>query len=387
MALAFAVVMLTDSTTLLSMALAARVVGLTISLLAGGVMADRFDRRRILICSDLVRFAAQGALALLLLGDSTGVPAIVGLQLVHGLASGFFLPTYGGFVARLVSADQLQQTNAAITTVAGIASVVGPALAGSLTAAVGPAWALGLDALTFLGSAAIIASCGHFLPRADSLAVMDRPARSALQDMYSGWREVLRRRWLSAGISYFVISQLCITGPLYVLGPLMADQHLGGASIWGLLLTAFAIGGVLGGMLAARYEPRRPMVAMLICAVFICPLLIAFSVRSHVVVLIAVEILAGAAIMFTDILWQSTMQTHVPDAVLSRVLSWDLLGYTVSRPLSIGLVGPAAQAVGAGATFMGAAVALGVVAALTMSLREVRTLGRRATDQPLESSV
>ncbi|BEL07223.1 MFS transporter [Actinoplanes sichuanensis] len=380
-ALAFAVVMLTDSTTLLSAALAARVVGLTVSLLFGGVMADRFDRGSILIWSDLIRFVAQAVLAAGLLSGHVGVPVIIGLQLVHGLASGCFLPTYGGFIARLVATEQLQRTNAAITTAAGIANVAGPALAGALTATVGPAWALGIDALTFLGSAMLIASCQSRMPRFER-AGEKRSGESVLHELRSGGREVLSRPWLTAGVGYFVVSQLCITGPLFVLGPVLAEQHLGGAAAWGILLTGFAGGGVLGSLVAARFEPRRPMLTMLCCAVLIAPLLLAFSLRSPFAVLVTAEVIAGAATMFTDILWQSTMQAHVPDAVLSRVLSWDLLGYTLSRPVSMGLVGFVAQTAGMVATFAAAALALITTAAITASLRPSRMLGR----QPLPSA-
>ncbi|MFJ4097488.1 MFS transporter [Kitasatospora sp. NPDC089913] len=370
-AIAFAVLDMTDSASALSTVLAARVAGLAGSLLCGGVLADRTDRGRLLIGSDLVRFAAQALLAAALLAGPTGLGLIAVLQLVHGLASGCFLPTYGGFVPQLVKADALQRTNAAITAVSGTANLAGPALAGALTAAWGPAWALALDSATFLGSAALISRCRRTAAPSTPAAAS---SPSLLRELRTGAREVAARSWLAAGICYFVVNQLCLTGPVFVLGPIAAAAGLGGATGWGALLTAFAVGGVLGSLLAGRVVPARPMAAILVCSVPIAVLPAALGLGAQLPALIAAEVLAGAAVMFTDIVWQSTIQRHVPAATLSRVLSWDLFGYTVSRPVSMSLVGLAAQLTGTRTLFLTTAAALVGAAALTGTVRAVRRL-------------
>ncbi|RGD57499.1 MFS transporter [Kitasatospora xanthocidica] len=380
-AIAFAVLDLTDSAGALSTVLAARVAGLAASLLFGGVLADRMDRGRLLVRSDLVRFAAQGLLAVGLFAGPIGLGPIAVLQLVHGLASGCFLPTYGGFVPQLVPADRLQRTNAAITAVTGTANLAGPALAGALTAAWGPAWALALDSVTFLGSAALISRCRRAAaPSAPAAA----SGPSVLHELRTGAREVATRSWLAAGICYFVVNQLCLAGPVYVLGPIAAATGLGGATGWGVLLTAFAVGGVLGSLAAGRFTPTRPMAAVLVCSVPIAVLPAALGLGAELPALVAAEVLAGAAVMFTDIVWQSTIQRHVPGATLSRALSWDLFGYTVSRPVSMALVGLAAQLAGARTVFLSSAVALVGAAALTGTVRGVRHLPDRPREQIAE---
>ncbi|BAJ29148.1 MULTISPECIES: MFS transporter [Kitasatospora] len=380
-AMAFAVFSLTGSAGALSAVLTARVLGLTVSLLFGGVLADRADRLRILVGSDLVRFVSQGLTAAALFGGHAGVAGLAALQLVHGLASGCFLPTYGGFVPQLVPPAALQQANASISAVSGVANVAGPALAGVLTATLGPAWALGLDSLTFLAGALLLVAGGRGTRSAAADAGGERA--SVLADLRAGAAEVRARPWLTAGIGYFVVNQLCVAGPLFVLGPIAAERVLGGATAWGTLLTAFSIGSVLGSLAAARLVPRRPMPAFLASSVLTVPLLLAMGAGAGLGVLVVAEVLAGAAVMFTDIVWQSTMQKHVPDETLSRVLSWDLFGYTVSRPVSMGLVGLLAQHAGTRTTFAAAAALLAASAVLTLLVPGVRSLTDRAAPAPL----
>src|SRR5207244_5124297 len=121
-------------------------------LLVGGVWADRLARQRVMLVSDLVRAAAQGTLAMLLLFGHPQLWEFVVLEAIYGTAEAFFRPAAVGFLPEVVSARRLQQANALFGMSTSVSRVLGPALAAVLVATLGSGSAIGFDALTFLVS-------------------------------------------------------------------------------------------------------------------------------------------------------------------------------------------------------------------------------------------
>ena len=148
-ALAFAVLELTGSATDLGIVLAARTVPLVAFLLVGGVWADRLPRRALMVTTDLVRFAAHGAMAALLIAGDPGIWLLAVLAAIAGAASAFFNPAISGIMPAVVSTERLQQANALRGLTEGVGRIAGPALAGVLVVGIGPGWALAVDAATF----------------------------------------------------------------------------------------------------------------------------------------------------------------------------------------------------------------------------------------------
>ena len=111
-ALTFAVLHLTGSLSDLGLVLAAQTVPLVLFVLLGGVWADRLPRQRVMLASDLVRFATQGASAVLILDGTARVWQLAALQALYGMADGFFTPAANGLVPQVVAAEDLQPANA-----------------------------------------------------------------------------------------------------------------------------------------------------------------------------------------------------------------------------------------------------------------------------------
>ena len=146
---------------------------------------------------------------------------------------------------------RIQQANALLSLTRNALFLAGPAVAGVLVATVGPGMAFAADAVTFAVSAAFLARMR--LPRARA-----RPRTTFAAELRTGWREVRGRTWVWTSIAYFSIWNLAL-GPLFVLGPFVAQKSLGGATSWGVIVACAGVGSLVGAAVALRLRPRRPL--------------------------------------------------------------------------------------------------------------------------------
>jgi hypothetical protein len=201
-----------------------------------------------------------------------------------------------------------------------------------------------------------------------------------IDDLRHGWRQVASRRWVSASITYFAVSNLAIA-PLYVLGPLVAKEQLGGPEAWGLIATCGGIGSIAGDVVALHLRPRRPLApSFLFLATWALePVLLARPFPSAAIA--GAAAVGGAALAFSNAMWFTTLQERIPSEALSRVSSFDWLGSRLFQPLAYALVGPVAAVIGIPATLIaGAAVhaSASVAVAFTPSVRGLERTRRRA---------
>lgn len=378
-AIAFAVLGLTGSPTDLGIVLAARSVPMVLLVVPAGVLADRFGRGRLVVASDVVSLASQGALAALLISGQAHLWQLIFLQAVYGTAAALFLPASSGLVPETVTAERLQQANALRFLSIGAAGVVGPALGGILVATVGSGSALAIDAATFAVSAGL-------LSRLTSLGTTgDEERPSLFSELALGWREVRSRAWVWVSIVDFGFFQFFVLGSLYVLGPLVASRSLGGASAWGTVLAAYGLGAVLGSTLALRLKPRRPLVAAFVGSLAFPPALVLLGFPTPLPVLAAGWAMAGAALGLGNVLWETTLQERIPAQFRSRVSAYDWLGSIGIRPLGLAAAGPLAGLLGVGTTLWLAAAALAATTALTLSVPSIRRLERPSTSEEPEA--
>jgi predicted MFS family arabinose efflux permease len=369
-ALAFAVLDLTNSATDLGFVLTARLAPMVIFMLAGGVWADRLPRELLMIGSSLVRLVTQAVLGILLVGGWAHIWQLVVLQAVHGAATAFFRPASTGIVPQTVSAPRLQQANALMWGAVGTAGFAGPAVAGVLLTVAGAGWALLLDALTFGISAWLLARLR--LPQRQ-LA----PRESFVRELLAGWREVVSRRWLWASIVCFALFQLLVIASMSVLAPLVAKRSLGGHAAYALIVAAFGIGAILGNLAALHVRPRRPLVvSYLLCAASTPSLfLLAFAVPAPLIA--SSELVAGLCIGVAGVLYETTLQQQVPTEAFGRVASWDWMGSTALRPIGLAVMGPLAAAVGVRPVLAGSATIVLLSLAALLAVPEVRAMRSR----------
>jgi MFS family permease len=339
-------------------------------LLVGGVWADRLPRQLVMVACDVVRAAAETVMAALLLTGSAEVWQLALGAAVVGGASSFFAPASTGLVPQTVSPGRLQQANALLSLSRTSSRIIGPALAGLIIAVSNTGVVFVLDAVTF-GLSAV--SLLLLRPRPRPTEASARPAQSFRADLRAGWREVVSRRWLVLSLLAFGVGNAA-SGFAFVLGPVIAEERLGGAAAWGLALTGTGVGGVIGGVLALRVRPSRPLrIAFLVTSLMSLP---ALALASGVPALVVAAALAASTIgiELANAWWFTLLQQRIPEEALSRVSSYDWLVSFVFQPTGFLLAGPLALTLGAGPTLVAAAVAVIGADAAVLLFREVRDL-------------
>ena len=348
-ALAFAVLQISGSATSLGLVIAARQAAAAAITLAAGVWADRLPRHLVLVGVAAIQCSMQGVSAALLLTGHASVAALAGLALVYGLADGFVIPAGQGLIPLIVSAARLQQANALIGLSRSMLGIAGPALGGVLVALGSPGSALAVDAGSFAVAAVLLARLS-IAPRLDVAA----PERF-VAELRHGWNEFRRQTWIWTTIVFFGIGNF--TGAtLFVLGPLVAKRDLGGAPAWATIVSGFGAGAIVGGLIALRIRPRRPLLASCAAAVPYGAQTLGIGLGLPLPVLVGIAVVAGVGIAIHLALWFTVFQQQVPEEARSRVSSYDSLGSFVLIPLGSALAGPVASLVGVSATLVGSGI-------------------------------
>ena len=376
LALVFAVLKLTHSTTDLGLVLAARQVVEAATLVAGGVWSDRLPRQWILVGASAIQAASQATVAALLLGGWASVGALIGLQALYGVGGGLVGPATVGLVPQTVSPARLQQANALLSLSRNTMGIVGPALGGIVIVAASPALALAVDAATFVAAGLLLTTLNIRRHEAAS----DR--KPFLLELRLGWREFASRTWLWTTVTLFGVSNF-VFAAWVVLGPVIAIERLGGPGAWATVMASSGIGAVIGGLLALRLRPRRPLLVSVVLAGATVLELAALALHAHTAVLSAVALLAGASIAIHLTLWLTVFQQHIPQAAQSRVSSYDELGSFLLIPLGLALAGPAASLLGMGVTLWGAAAISAVCIATMAAIPSVRALRSKGAPEPV----
>jgi MFS family permease len=365
-ALAFAVLGLHDSSLAYGLVLAVFTASRVVFSLVGGVIADRFSRRSVMLGADLVRAVIEALTAALIFSHAMTLPLFVVTAALFGGASAFFGPASTALVPRTIGTGDLQSANALLAMTQSILNVFGPAVSGliiALTHTTG--WVFAIDSATFVASAFFLARLRVHEP--------GPPARASfLEELRAGYHEVRRRDWVSAALVAFAVSNMCLASFL-VLGPVIVRQH-GGAGQWGLIAASGAFGLFAGGYLSSRLRPAHPLAVAFTSAALIA-LPIAALARPLPVALIALAFAVGmASTEYADTLWETMLQRRIPSIVLARVRSYDQLVSFAFMPVGYLAFGAIADNAGAEPTLLAAACVVAVTNLAVASLPGVRRL-------------
>ena len=346
--------------------------------LPAGVWADRYNRKLILIGSDVARFVIQLTAGILLVTGSAEVTHLAVLAAVYGAADAFFAPAFTGLLPGTVAPVNLQPANALRGLSYSTGSIVGPVLGGLLVAfAGGPGGALLFDAATFAVS---IACLIPLRPRMVADVLHDEDPKASTDHFFTslkeGWSEVRSRSWVTAFLGGMASYHVIVLPAIFVLGPVLAADEMDGAKSWAIITAGFGVGCVVGDLLLLRWKPRFALrVASLMLIGASCQA--AFIGSGFGVWAIAgLEVLAGICVTGTFTLWETSLQEHIPDRALSRVSSYDYLTSAGLIPVGNLLIGGFSAAVGVREALFAMTI-LGVTAAAVIaSLPAVRRLPR-----------
>lgn len=364
----FAVLDITGSTADLSYVLAAQMVPSVLFMLFGGVAADRFKPQLVIVFGNLLIALGEGLFGLLALTHTIGLPAMIGLELVTGTGMALFWPASTALLPKIVPSEDLQAANALSRLVMNGAQMGGMAVAGLTVAAVGPGWALASCGVGMLGTVPLLASL--------EARANERPEHepSVWHELREGWQEFLKHAWVWGTVLEYLIVNACWYGGLLVLGPVVAKEHMGGPAAWGWLNAVFSVGLILGGVIALRWMPKRPMlwvVALPVTQGLACWGIGALwpfwlNLLTWLVTGVSTEVLV--------VCWNVSLARFIRPDRLARVSAYDGLGSTLAMPLGALAAGPLAAHLGVAHAEYAAAIVCVVAIGLTMLLKDVWTM-------------
>ncbi|MQY10598.1 hypothetical protein SRB5_07090 [Streptomyces sp. RB5] len=353
---------------------AARTLPLVAFLLIGGAVADRIPRHRVMVAANALNCLSQGLFGLLVITGRAELWQMALLAGLGGVGQAFFAPAAEGMVMTSVGSAEAGRAFALFRLGVNASQIGGAALGGALIAAVGPGWVLAADAAAF----AVAGLLRAFL---DVSRVPEREAGDGLlTDLRVGWREFASRPWLWAVVVQFSVVNAVVAAAESVYGPLIAEDHLGGAGPWGVALAAFGAGTMGGALLMMRWRPRRMLLVGTLCVFpFALPTAaLAVPVGAHT--LTAVMFLSGVSIEVFGVAWMTALQQEIPEDKLSRVSSYDWFGSVAGVPLAAALAGPAMEVFGRGRALWGGAALIVVLTAAVLCVPSVRRLERRPAE-------
>src|SRR5947209_5424173 len=360
----------TGSATWVSLTTAARVIPIVALGPLGGVLADRYDRRRLMVGADLIR---AGLMVLLGIAAAAGLPILLAPVLAGAAsAAGVVYPScVAACTARFVPDQELQRANAVRSAVGQAAIVVGPVLGALMMVVAGPSVSILLNALTFIASALAVGAirAGDKFAPPERAGELEMP--SVLADIRTGARAL---RGAPAAIRLIAADVLAsaVYGMLTVTLVLVSRKVGAGSGGYGLLLAGFGVGGLIGASVTARLDaPSRWRHTLAIVMLLVGIPVAALGVVPTLAGAVALAVPGGGGMIVGEVLGETALPRMLDDEVLARA-------YGLAFPISIsGIV--------AGSLIAGPLVSLlGLTGTLAVSGAAVLTIGALLVSRPLD---
>jgi hypothetical protein len=335
----------------------------------GGVAADRWDRKRMMIAADLVRAAVLIPVAV---GGLTGhlpLAALVAAAFVLTAATSYFDPAYGALVPALVERRNVQPANGLVRATADALSVGGWGVAAGLLAFTPVSVFFALNAASFLASAALLAG----------VRAHGRPTQSQPPRIREGIAALRPRPQLAVAVAVLGIAVTISSGTWIVGVPQLVRETLDrGAGGFSLVVTAYAAGSIGAGLVIARRPARNPALAGLFTWTLYLPAYGIFAFAGSLWPALLGALAAGAGQGSALVLVTSAAQTSVPDHLLGRVMGLISLVHRGAHATGLAFIAPLFIVLSPPTVFGGAAFAIplvgiaGAVVALALSTRALR---------------
>jgi hypothetical protein len=359
-AIAWQVFDLWNSPTALALVGVAESIPLVAFLLVGGVAADRFERRKVLILSSLLRGACVALLGLLAMGGALELWHIFVLAAFFGAGQAFQGPAAGAIIPDLVPKHLLVQANSLAQFVRQLAfALVGPAVGGLVVHKLGAGTAFLVDAGTYAFAIATLS----LLRRRPAAAQHEEERASMRADIVDGLRFVRQHVWLWGTLAWALVALLLIWGPFQVLLPYLVKNHLGGdAGDLGLVFAAGGLGAVLLSLAVGQFGlPRRHITFMYAVWAIASLQIAAYTLADAPWQAMAIAFVGEACWAAGLLVWITLMQRVVPPELLGRVKSVDWLLSTGLVPVSFAITGPIAGWLGVENVMLGAGIAASIL--------------------------
>jgi MFS family permease len=345
---------------------AASVFPQVLVMVAGGVLADRIGRRRVMLATDVGRLVVQGILAGALFAGKPPLWLFLLLPTLLATGEGIFNPALGGLRAELVPAGERQDANALLGVAGSATTIGGPALAGFLIALSGPAVVIAVDAASY--GASVLALMLLEVPPAG------QRAQSAWRDLAESLAVFRSQTWLCLTTAQFALFNLFTWAPYLLLGPLLARSYMGGAGAWGVITAAFAGGAALAGLGLVGRHPPRPLV-WAVAGTFGYPVpCLLLALHAPVYAVAGGALVAGVGSAINGIFGTSVQQQRVPQQMLARISAIEMTGAFALGSAGWALIGPLTGIVGSTPLLVFAAAYGAASSAVVLACPAIRSI-------------
>lgn len=316
-ALGYWVLKTTGSGTAMATIMSVRVV---ISILLGavaGTVADRVDRRRLMIVTNVLRFFLVGALALLVTRDSVPFALMVGLYALMSICGNFFGPAFQASLTNIVDKENLPKASGTLQVATTLSQVVGPTLGGMVVGLFGASAAFTADASSFLVSAALILLGGAFLsPKRDTVS------ESFWGNMKAGFGYIRKDDLVKSILAVAPLLNLFANALFGVLLPLIAVKvWLASSTQFGTMEAMFPLGmGIGAAAIMATVKKMKRRGLWMIGGIFAASVLaIGVPLSGSMTHVLPVMLALGAALALPNVILQIILQAEVPEDMQGRV--------------------------------------------------------------------
>jgi len=360
-ALPWLVLQLTGSSLVLGTILMTAAVPRAALMLVGGAVTDRFSARRVLMATAAIRAVLVGIVAALIWFKVVALWQLYALTLAFGVADAFSLPAGPALIPTLVPTEQLRPANALLQSSTVSSQMLGQAPAGWLIKLWGTAFAFLFDALSFL--AVIVALLNIPDPPKAQAPPAGAPARSGMwHSIVEGLRAVRDDPPLLSLIIMIATINFCVGGPIGVGLAAVAKFRFGSAAAFGIFLSCFSGGMLLGILLGALVKrPRKRGLQFIVMSALAGFELVAIGFFLKMAAICALLALMGLGVGIVNVQFSAWTQTRVAPALLGRVMSVVMFSAVGLVPLSFWASGVLAQW-NLGASFIVPGAVLAIVA-------------------------
>ena len=301
-------------------------------MLMGGALSDRMSARKIMMTTATARTICVAVIGILVWFNVLHLWALYALAIIFGVADAFAVPAATAYLPSLLHPEQLVAASSVSQSTAQLTTIVGPVPAGFVIKALGVAWAFFIDAISFLfiigalwklpdppQSSAAKKAVWHAIAEGIAYVVKDVPLRSLML--------------LAMTINF------CFAGPVSIGLTYLIKTRFGSPAILGTLMSAVAVGSLLGALLAGMWKIRKRGILMLLVAAALAPCLGSIGLMSRVWQLAGVLFVVGVLVAFMNVHIGAWVMQRIDAAVRGRVSSVLMLGSFGIMPISFAVAG------------------------------------------------
>lgn len=334
----------------------------------GGVVADRKDRRKILVVSQVVQMLCAAALATLFALGLVKVWMILSLSFIVGIAQAFGGPAYQALIPTLVKKEDLQNAIAMNSIQFNMARVIGPTIGGVTLATLGAVWCFGINALSFL---AVIFTLLRVAPRPPASTVKE----PVLESMKVGFRFIRDTASMRNLVALAFLMTL-LGMPIMTFLPVVAERvfHLG-KDAYSEMLVVSGVGSVLGGIFVAATSKVQQKGLLSLASLAALGVLIAgFALSSNFYFACLMLFLGGASLIACFGLVSSLVQTLTADTMRGRVMSVYNVAFRGGMPFGSFAAGRLIESYSAPSVLLANGILLVVLSGFFLAQRKIAKL-------------